>query len=70
MKHSSEQQAFVAASGAYQDGFYTLAIDQLTDFLAQYPNSNFAATASFLLGDSYFRLKKYARSIYQLEKLL
>ena len=56
---SPEEQAYTAAKGIYHDGLYKLAVDQLTDFLSKYPNSQNVSNASFFLAESYFNLQKY-----------
>ncbi|MFQ5647007.1 MAG: tetratricopeptide repeat protein [bacterium] len=54
---------YIAASGAYRDGLYDIAIPQLESFLTGYPDSNKTGYVRLMLGESYFLLKKYAKAL-------
>jgi len=67
---SPENQAFITAKGIYDDGLYKIAADQLRSFVSKYPNSRNISLARYLLGESYFQLKKYKEAISQYQTLM
>lgn len=49
---------------------YTEAIELFSQFLKENPNHNFADNAQYWIGDSYFMLRNYQKSIEELRKVL
>ncbi|MCF7911509.1 MAG: tetratricopeptide repeat protein [Candidatus Cloacimonetes bacterium] len=60
---ASASEDLMFAVGLYEDGNYSLAEQELVRYLAAYPASDFAAEASYLLGDVYLNQGKYQQAI-------
>ena len=50
----SEEDAYTAAYAQIQKRDFTQAVQQMSDFLAQYPSSRYAGNAHYWLGELYF----------------
>lgn len=65
-----EQAAFDNAMGMFRSGKYKEAVQGLSGFLGNYPNSQLASEAKFYLGSSQYATKDFKGSIAQLQQLV
>lgn len=63
----NEQAAYDAALSQFRASDFKSAIVSLQAFLARYPNSAYASSAQYWLGNSYFALKDYKAAISALQ---
>lgn len=66
----AEQQAFEAALEHLRKGQYQGARDAFRQFLAQYPDSSYAPSAQFWLGNSLYATREYYRAIETFNAML
>jgi tol-pal system protein YbgF len=67
---SGEERAYNAAMALFQGGQYENAIAAFTAFSANYPNSGYAATAHYWLGNSYYAHRDCKGTISTLQSLV
>ncbi|RZS30852.1 tol-pal system protein YbgF [Corticibacter populi] len=59
----AEQQAYEAALDLLRNGDYARSRDAFTGFLKDYPQSGYAPSARFWLGNSYYATRQYQQAI-------
>jgi tol-pal system protein YbgF len=59
----SEKKTYDAAYALIQSGDFKGAADALQDFVKRFPNSAYAANAQYWLGNAYYALRDYKKSI-------
>lgn len=60
---ANEQRSFDAASNDYKSGNYKAAVGSLGSFLKSYPQSAYAPSAQYMLGNAYYALRDYKAAI-------
>lgn len=66
----SEGRAYDAAFQLFKEGNYSAALSAFNDFLAAYPNSSYAGSAQYWIGNAHYALRDYSASIAAQRKLL
>jgi tol-pal system protein YbgF len=59
----TEQKTYDSAVGYFKNGDYKGAVAALADFLKRYPQSGYAPSAQYFLGNSYYALSDYKNAI-------
>ena len=63
-------EVYQAAYRDYQRGNYDLALAGFRDFLVRYPESELAANAEYLIGESLYSQKKYSEAIEEFNRVV
>ncbi len=66
----SNQDLFIVAQKAFEDGFYDVAIRYIDQLLKEYPQTDKRIKANLLLGQCYFFQSQYLKAFDVFEKLL
>jgi TolA-binding protein len=66
----AEQQDYSFAIGLYRDGQYDLALQQLSSFLKNYPNTQHVEEITFLSGECLLQEKMYDSALSQYQEIL
>lgn len=69
-KPQNEGKAYDAAFLLFKEGNYPGALSAFNDFLATYPNSSYAGSAQYWIGNAHYALRDYSASIAAQRKLL
>ncbi|MDP2929746.1 MAG: tetratricopeptide repeat protein [Candidatus Omnitrophota bacterium] len=69
-KAPDEEAEFIFAKKAFSDGFYSLAQDNLEDFLKKYPATDYLYEAHLLLGRALYYQNNFKRSHYEFDIVL
>jgi TolA-binding protein len=64
---TSERRALRSAASLFQDGFWDLAEQELTEFIKKYPDSELEGEATLLLAQAKFKRNNYAGAVELLE---
>lgn len=67
---SPEEELFLVAQKAFEDGFYDVAMRYIEQFLKQYPQTDRRIQAQLLLGQCYFFKKQYLKAYEVFQGLL
>ncbi|HEY4073339.1 MAG TPA: tol-pal system protein YbgF [Herbaspirillum sp.] len=59
----AEQKSYDSAVGYFKNGDYKGAVAALADFLKRYPQSGYAPSAQYFLGNSYYAVSDYKNAI-------
>ncbi|OGX07819.1 MAG: hypothetical protein A2Z88_08630 [Omnitrophica WOR_2 bacterium GWA2_47_8] len=65
-----ENELFFVAQKAFEDGFYDISINYITQFLQEYPTSNKLVKAKILLGQCYYFKLQYLKAYETFQELL
>ncbi|GAM09766.1 putative protein in oprL 3'region [Geobacter sp. OR-1] len=60
---SQQQEAYMKAFGIFSANRYDEAISAFTDFIAAYPNSEYAANAQYWIGECHYSRKDYRSAL-------
>ena len=66
----NEETEFAFAKKAFSDGFYSLAQENLEDFLNKYPGTNHIYEAHLLLGRCFYYQNNLKQSSYEFDMVL
>lgn len=69
-KTLSEDDVYLAAKKAYDNGDLNAAREGFKNFLKQYPKSENADNAQFWIGETYYREKWYEKAILEYQKVI
>lgn len=67
---ADESKAYDAALGLFRESNYRGAIESFQAFVGAHPNSQFAPSAYYWIGNSYFNLRDYKNAIASQQKLI
>jgi tol-pal system protein YbgF len=59
-----------SAYNDYLKGNYDLAMREFTEYLNDFPDTDLASNATYWIGESYYRQKKYRQAVEQFEQVL
>jgi len=63
-------RVYIASFNDYLMGNYALAVDGFQDFLANYPDSEFADNAAYYLGDSYLQQGRHELAVQAFDQVI
>lgn len=66
----NEGKAYDAAFQLFKSGNYPAALSAFSDFLTTYPNSSYAGSAQYWIGNAHYALRDYSAAIAAQRKLL
>ncbi len=66
----SEQESYQAALSVLKGSQYETAIESFQFFLADYPNSDYAANAQYWMAEAYYVLKDYSSAVEHFRKVI
>lgn len=67
---ASEQNAYSAAEASFKEADYKTAAASFTEFLRRYPQSGYAPTAQYLLGNSYWVQRDFKNALVAYQSLV
>lgn len=65
-----KEAVYAAAYEVFKEGKYEKSRTDFSNFLKQYPNSEYSDSAQFWIGESYYFEKKYEKAILEYEKVV
>jgi tol-pal system protein YbgF len=68
-KKQNKETMYAAAYQTFKDGHYDKSRTEFKNFLATYPNTEYAGNAQFWIGECYFFEKNYEQAILEYEKV-
>ena len=68
-KKQDKETTYAAAYQTFKDGNYDKSRTEFKNFLAAYPNTEYAGNAQFWIGECYFFEKNYEQAILEYEKV-